>query len=463
MIELYKSLILDQHRTIQDAMRALNTVPQGIVMITDESQRLIGVITDGDIRRALLQNVHMGTLVTEIMCRNPVVLHTCYKKSQALRMFSTRIKQIPVIDGNGAVVDLLLYSDFSRIHTNRRPQIIRAKAPLRISFAGGGTDMSPYIAAKGGIVISTTINQYCYGTLVKRDDSKIVITSRDYDLTVTADHIDALTQDGRLDLIKSVIRLMQPDTGLDLYFEGSVSPGTGLGGSAATAAVTAGLLNAIKDEKLDDYQLAEIAYQAERIEMGVSGGWQDQYAAVFGGFNYIEFKADDILVHPLRLKTDILNELECSFLLCFTGQTRNSGDIAHRQETSFVAMDDHVVSALDQTKELALKIKNVLLRGDLTLFSRLLRDAWAIKKRFDRQISNSVIDALYEAGMAAGALGGKVLGAGGGGYILFFCPHRIRQDVARSLTAAGGEIMAFNFDFKGLQTWTVRMPEPDEH
>lgn len=456
MHEKKKKLILSEDCMIQHAMEVLNEVPLGIVMLVDSNDRLIGVATDGDIRRALVKGASINSPLREIMCKNPVVINEGYNKNQALRMFSERIKQIPIINKDKRVVDLLLYSEFCNISTNKKNIIVRAKAPLRISFAGGGTDVNPYIEEKGGVVLSATINKYCFGSLKKRSDEKIVIHSRDYGQTVEIENLQSIKYDGNLDLFKAVIKIMKPEYGMNLYFESNTPPGSGLGGSATIASVTVGLMDHMREDKLDDYQLAEIAFQAERVELGIAGGWQDQYAAVFGGFNYMEFKEDNVIVHPLKIKDDILNELECSLLLCFTGQTRDSGIIVERQTDAYVVRDKRIVKALDQTKEISLKIKNALLRGDIVKFGQLLHKAWLLKKKFDNTISNSFIDNLYNTGIKAGAIGGKLLGAGSGGYILFYCPHYVREDVAMALESIGGKILDFNFDFRGLQTWIVQ-------
>ena len=451
-----RKLILPQNCKICDAMRALNEVPFGIVMLVDSARKLVGVVTDGDIRRALVGKFSIESPVSDIMIREPVVIEHGYSRSQALRMFSWKVKQIPVVDDERRIVDLLLYSEFSDISKSDKDIIVRGRAPVRISFAGGGTDVDPYIEDKGGVVLSTTINKYCFGTLRKREDNRIIIYSRDYDLSVELDNAQSIKYDGRLDLIKAVIKLMKPQFGMELYLQSDVPPGTGMGGSATVASVTAGLINHLREDKFDDYQLAEIAFQAERIELCIDGGWQDQYAAVFGGFNFIEFKEEDVLVHPLKIKEDILNELECSLVLCFSGQTRVSGEIVGRQTGAFLSRDKDVTESLDELHCLAIEIKSALLKGDLVHFGRILDEAWQVKKRLDRNITNRKINRLYNTGIRAGAIGGKVLGAGGGGYILFVCPHLIKGNVANALQEEGGTIMDFGFDFRGLQTWAVR-------
>lgn len=443
--------------TIRDALEAINKHPIGLVMLVDENNKLVGIATDGDIRRAILEGCPLESPIADIMNANPVTIKVGYRTSQALRLFSERIKQIPIVDDNGVLVDVLLYLEFCEIPANSNRKItVRAKAPLRISFAGGGTDVNPYIVAKGGVVLSTTINKYCFGTLIKREDEKISISSKDYNITTEMDDVNSIKYDGKLDLIKAVIKLMKPRFGMELCFESSVPPGTGLGGSSTIASVAAGLINHLREDKLDDYQLAEIAFQAERIELGIDGGWQDQYAAVFGGFNFIEFKEEGVLVHPLKIREDILNELECSMVLCFSGQTRVSGEIVRRQTRAFLSSEKGVTESLDKLYCLTIEIKNTLLRGDLIRFGRILDEAWQVKKRLDKSITNSKIDRLYDTGIRAGAIGGKVLGAGGGGYILFVCPHLVRESVASALQEKGGTIMDFGFDFRGLQTWAVR-------
>jgi len=452
-----RNLILREDALIIDALNALNDCPYGLVVIVDGDEKLSGIATEGDIRHAIVKKEYtLSSPLRDIMNRKPFVIKEGYSKNQALRMFSDSVRQLPVVMKDGRVKDILLYKEFCDVLHDTKKVTVRAKAPLRISFAGGGTDVNAYIEKRGGVVLSTTINKYCFGTLIKRSDEKIVINSRDYDLHIEADSVDALRYNGRLDLIKAVIKLMQPGFGLELYLQSDVPPGSGLGGSATIASVVCGLLNHLRENKLDEYQLAETAFQAERIELEIAGGWQDQYASVFGGFNFIEFKKEDVIVHPLKIKEELLNELESNLFLCFTGDTRNSGEIVRSQIESYLLKDETVEQALEMTEKITLDMKNTLLKGQLTLFGNLLHEAWMIKKRFDTKVTNPKIDMLYKTGIDAGALGGKVLGAGGGGYILFYAPHLEKAKISEALTGAGGKIVNFNFDFKGLQTWAVQ-------
>jgi D-glycero-alpha-D-manno-heptose-7-phosphate kinase len=207
---------------------------------------------------------------------------------------------------------------------------------------------------------------------------------------------------------------------------------------------------------MDEYAIARLAYHVERVELGVPGGWQDQFAATFGGFNLIEFLGQDIVVNPLRIKRATLNELQYRLLLCYTGQTRLSGRILDRQIAAYRRQQDEVMAALDELKVLTIAMKNALLQGRLEDFGRLLHQEWQHKQRLAPGISNPAIDNLYAAGRQAGAIGGKLLGAGGGGYLLFLCPFERRHRIAAALEGAGGQAVTFNFDLRGLQVWEAR-------
>jgi len=446
-------ILLKRKTPIVEALKALNETGFGIAVLVDDIGRLEGVATDGDIRRAMVQRESLAGCLDEIVNPDPIYLRAGYTMSQALRLFNNIIRQIPVVDEEHKVIDILHYSDFCSAFEPKAEVTIRAKAPMRISFAGGGTDVNLFMNSVGGMVLSATINRYCYGTLKKRHDHKIVIRSTDYLKEVQADRIEDLVYNGELDLIKAVIKLMKPQFGFELEIYSDAAPGSGLGGSASAAGVVAGLINYFRSDRLDEYQVAEIAYQAERVELNIAGGWQDQYASVFGGFNYIEFKSDDVIVHPLKIKEEILDELECSLLFCNTGITRNSDPIIRSQLTPLEHKSTQMQEALELTRKYAIEMKNYLLRGDLTSFGKTLHQAWLVKKEFSTAISNDRINQIYEIGIQNGALGGKVLGAGGGGYIVFFCPPIKKHQIARMVAEVGVKIEDFFFDFRGLRTW----------
>ncbi len=334
--------------------------------------------------------------------------------------------------------------------------VYRAKAPLRVSFAGGGTDVPPFPSREGGLVLSATINRYAYGALSPRADDRIHIESVDFGLEVDFAHQDELSFDGKLDLVKAAILKLGRDRkqGFDLFLHSSAPPGSGLGSSSAVIVTLIGLLKDYHGLALTDYEIAQLAYTVEREDLQIRGGLQDQYAATFGGFNYIEFEADRVIVNPLRISADVVHELEHNMLLCFTGRTRASDHIIEDQAARFIDGDERATEGLRLQKKLARQMKDALLRRHLTEFGELLGTAWQYKKQMSPRITTSFIDEAYDQAIRAGALGGKVTGAGGGGYMLFFCPFHRKHKVAEALVAMGAPVTEFEFARRGLTTWS---------
>ncbi|MBN1641075.1 MAG: GHMP kinase [Anaerolineae bacterium] len=336
--------------------------------------------------------------------------------------------------------------------------IVRSKAPLRISFAGGGTDVEPYASEEGGAVLSTTIDKYAYGSMRFRDDRQITVTSLDYDIVAKYSLDAPLIPDGKLALVQAVIcRLNREnhDQGLDFFLHSDAPPGSGLGSSSTLVVALIGLFHRWLHLPLTHYEIADLAYQIERVDMGIKGGKQDQYAATFGGFNFIEFSREATIVNPLRISPDILNELHYHLLLCYTGRTRLSGHIIDTQVQRYVERQADVMRAMSELKRITVALKNALLQGRLDEFGSLLHEAWANKKVMASQITAPYIDELYDEARARGALGGKITGAGGGGYMLLYCPFDRKHLIAERLEQLGAQVVDFNFDAHGLQTWTV--------
>ena len=333
--------------------------------------------------------------------------------------------------------------------------IIRTKAPLRISFGGGGTDVPPYPAERGGVTLNTTINKYAYATLMPLEGKEIKVTSLDYDIVAKYRTDRELVYDGELDLVKATIKALCPDHALHLYLHSDAPPGSGLGSSSTMCVALVAAFRHYLNLPLTEYEIADTAYRIEREDLGITGGLQDQYAATFGGFNFTEFLADRVIVNPLRVRMDTLNELEYRLLLCYTGSTRLSANILSEQTQSFREKKKSVVDSLDYIKELAIHMKNALLRNELDQFGDLLHEGWVHKRKLASGITNPVIDKLYEIARENGAVGGKLLGAGGGGYLLLFCEFDKRHIVAERLDAAGGQLVDFGFEKHGVQTWEV--------
>lgn len=344
-------------------------------------------------------------------------------------------------------------------------QIVRSKAPLRISFAGGGTDVSPYPEEKGGAVLNCTIDKFAYATLEALPDGAgaTTVESLDYNLSVNYEKPADLVYNGELDLVKAALRVLRPQANGDrardslrLFLHSDAPAGTGLGTSSTMTVALVGAFRHYLREPWTPYDVAELAYKIERNELGMRGGRQDMYAASFGGFNFMEFTGPRTIVNPLKIPSEVSNELAYRLLLCYTGTGHYSNDIIVRQQKGYEERREATVKALDETKRLAVDMKNALLRGNLDEMGLLLDRGWQFKKQFTEGITNDRIDAFYARAREAGALGGKLVGAGGGGYLLFFCDFARRAKVARAVQEAGGRVEDFALEPDGLQTWSVR-------
>jgi D-glycero-alpha-D-manno-heptose-7-phosphate kinase len=335
----------------------------------------------------------------------------------------------------------------------RTASYFRARAPLRISLCGGGTDVSPYPEEHGGMVLSATINQYAYASLRPRRDSRLTLASLDYDMVARYDHPRRMKLDGNLDLIKAVVRAFKVRRGADLWVHSDAPPGSGLGSSSTLVVALIGVMSEWLTRPMPDYDVAELAYRIERLDLGLAGGRQDQYASAFGGFNFIEFNADGTVVNPLRIRPDVLNELEYRLLLCYMGQTRQSAKIIERQTAAYRAGEVSVVEALHRLKSETLEMKKALLLGKVDALGELLHEAWESKKRLDEGISNHHVDQLYRLARREGAIGGKMPGAGGGGYFLLLTRFDRKHRVAAVLEKHGGQVVPFQFERRGLVTW----------
>jgi len=336
--------------------------------------------------------------------------------------------------------------------------IIRSRSPVRISFGGGGTDIPPYCDEKVGCVVSATINKYAYATLETRNDQEIHIESADFLKSLHFGNLDEIVYNNDLDLLKAVIKKMNTTgMGLNIFMRSEVPPKSGLGSSASAFAAMIGLFNHMKRErKMTEYEIAEFAYHLEREELKIGGGKQDQYATIFGGLNYIEFGRGWTKVSPLRMKRDHILELEKHLVLFYTAdRPGSSGDIIESQTKSYIKKDDDVVSALDKVKELAQEMRYALIKGDLERFGFLLHESWESKKKFSPHISNPYLDLIYDTAKKYGAIGGKITGAGGGGFMLFFCRPNTEHIITEKLEKIGAKPMSFTFDMEGLQTWEV--------
>ena len=340
--------------------------------------------------------------------------------------------------------------------------IIRSKAPLRLGLAGGGSDVAPYCDIYGGLVLNATINLYAYCTIEETQDGQIHIDAYDADYHESFPATDKLTIDGQAPLVKGVYnRIIRDYHPQPLAFRittyNDAPAGSGLG-TSSTMVVT--ILKAFIEWlslPLGDYELAKLAYEIERKDLQLSGGKQDQYAAAFGGFNYMEFlKNDIVIVNPLKMKRWIVDELEASMLLYFTGRSRSSAAIIDEQKKNTQTQKSDAIEAMHKIKQSAIDTKLALLKGDIGAFADILLTAWENKKKMATHITNPNIDRAMEVAMAAGAKAGKVSGAGGGGFIMFIVDPVKKKNVEKALKELGeGFVMPFNFSDGGAHGWKI--------
>lgn len=337
--------------------------------------------------------------------------------------------------------------------------IIKAKAPLRIGLAGGGTDVAPYCNEYGGCILNATIDMYAYATIVPTDDKKIVLEAKDREEIFTSPSVKNIPCDGCLDLLKATYNRIIKDFDLSpLSFKLSTyveaPAGSGLGSSSTLVVAVVSAFVEWLNLPLDSYSIAQLAWSIEREDLKMSGGLQDQYAAAFGGFNFMQFSdSQKVLVNPLRIKQTYLNELEFDLLLYYTGTSRLSSRIINSQIQNMKTQNVKTLDALHKIKQSAYDMKEALLTGHLEDMGYLLNQAWLSKKATSRSISNPVIDELYQTALSAGATGGKISGAGGGGFFMFFCPGITRYSVIKALGKFGGEFRNFSFTKYGVKSW----------
>jgi D-glycero-alpha-D-manno-heptose-7-phosphate kinase len=449
-IELFQIL---ETATLRDALVKVESNHHGMILAIDEKGSVTGLATDGDVRRKLLEGASLDDAIATCVNRNFVWADMTCSRELLLKRLDQAIRIIPVLDKNRRLTGIVSRKEVPRLI--EETVYARARAPVRISFGGGGSDVTHYFSETDGAVLNTTISLYSHVTLRKRDDGEIRIHSRDLGESLVAASLrEALLHNGRFGLIQSILQTVNPEFGFDLLLQSDFPMNSGLGGSAVVSAAVLGCFNQFKQDRWDPHEVAELAFQAERLYLGIAGGWQDQYATVFGGFNFMEFRMDQNIVHPLRVNPDTLLELEGCLILCDTGTTHDSGDIHQDQRQQM--RSDQVRDLVRANVQLCYEMRNDLLRGRLLQFGRSMDKAWHLKRQFSNKISNKRLDEIYSGAMANGAIGGKVLGAGGGGFFLFYAHPFRKHELISHLETEGLKISPFRFESKGLQAWTVR-------
>jgi D-glycero-alpha-D-manno-heptose-7-phosphate kinase len=326
-----------------------------------------------------------------------------------------------------------------------------ARAPVRISLGGGGTDLEAYYGRYGGCVVSTTIDKYFYVFLNVNQDEELVITSSDYRTFYRHDNNHVLAIDGDLALPKAVLNEFGVQKGVSVFLASEIPPGTGLGSSSTVAVATIKAIATACGLSLSRHQLADLACQIEIDKLSMPIGKQDQYAAAFGGLNFFTFTSEGVSVEPLRVDSETRRRLNQNLLLFFTGSSRDSAKILAEQKGSSEKDDPEVIVALHAVKEMALEVKACLECGDLSRFGELLDLNWRRKKRFASGITNPLIDECYSLALDSGAVGGKITGAGGGGFLMLYCEPEDQAAVTGALEARGLKRMDFRFETDGAR------------
>jgi D-glycero-alpha-D-manno-heptose-7-phosphate kinase len=338
----------------------------------------------------------------------------------------------------------------------------RSRAPLRLGFAGGGTDVSPFSDEYGGYVLNATINLYSYCFITPTNDGQVCFEATDRGEKFNAEAATFYPASGSLRIHKAIYNRVVRDFNrgealtcrLTTYSDAPA--GSGLGTSSTLVVAILGAYIAWLNLALGEYELAHLAYEIERIDLGMSGGKQDQYAAAFGGFNFMEFHAHDrVIVNPLRMRNSVLNELQASLLLYYTGVSRESANIISEQIRNVADKKSDALAAMHEVKADAIQTKEFLLKGELQSFARLLARSWQSKKRTAAVISNPQIETIFETALRTGAISGKVSGAGGGGYIMFMIDPAKREEISRALAIFSGSVQRFHFTASGVETWSI--------
>src|SRR5688572_983462 len=338
--------------------------------------------------------------------------------------------------------------------------IYRSKAPLRIGLAGGGTDVSPYSDQYGGAILNATISLSAHASIEPLDTKEIIIESLDQKQVQRFEWTKELPITGTLDLLKGVYNRIQKDygmpaTGFRLSTFVDAPAGSGLGTSSTLVVAIIGAFTEMLKLPLGDYDIAHYAYEIERTDLKLAGGKQDQYAATFGGVNFMEFEDDKVIVNPLRIRPEYLHELQNNIVLYFTSTSRESATIIKEQQRNVNEKNVQSIEAMQQLKEQARMMKEALLKGRLNEIGEILDFGFQQKRLMAHNISNSSIEDIYDGARKAGATGGKISGAGGGGFMIFYCPANTRYKVIETLESFGGYCKNFQFTKHGLTTWTV--------
>lgn len=453
MQELLKQLTIHVSSSIFDALHCIESGKLQISFVVDDAQRLVGVITNGDIRRYLLQGGTTDKPVTVCMNRQFQAVPVGTPREALLKLFDLGHLAIPGLDEQGKLKHI-----YTR-HLKAAPEtpiLARARAPVRMSFCGGGADLTYFFVDHPAAVLSCTVGLYAHATVVPSSEPNIRIFSEDLDQREEYASLSALLAAPNKGLLATIVAVIRPRYGFELYLRSDFPVGSGLGGSSAATTAVIAAFNQLRQDHWNAYEIAELAFQAERLCFGIAGGWQDQYASTFGGINLIEFEHQRNLVHPIRLEEATRHELEASLLLCNTGVTHDSGKL-HEIQRQEVETQSENNELLQSSVGLCHRMHHHLIRGELRQFGQCLHEAWMMKRQVSSAITTPQLDLIYETALQAGALGGKLLGAGGGGFFLFYVQPQQRRSVIDAVEKLHCTTANFRFEPQGVVAWRAKV------
>lgn len=448
-----KEFAIRDDRTVVDAIEVIERGAPQIALVMDSVGLLVGVLTNGDVRRFLLKGGMPTASVRACMNREFRAVRDNVSREEVLKLFDIGLSAVPIIDEAGRLVDCATPDYFPA--PEEAAVLSRARAPVRISFSGGGSDLTYYFMHNAGAVLHSSIALYAHATLIPLPGTEISIVSHDIDRREHYSSLRGLLDSPDKGLLSACVSVIRPGFGFELFVHSDFPVGSGLGGSSAVATAVIAAFNELRLDKWSSYEIAELAFQAERLCFGIDGGWQDQYASAFGGFNLIEFDGKRNLVHSIRLEPDIAHELEECLVLCDTGIGHDSGKLHEEQRESYKPAKTG--PKLAKMVELCREMHRHLIRGELKEFGASLHDAWVLKHSLSSSISAGPLDEIYDAARARGALGGKLLGAGGGGFFLFFALPRNRADVVTELKTRGCKLSTVRFEHEGVISWRTKL------
>ena len=410
---------ISKNNSLKTVLEELKKTGLGMTCITNHKEKVVGVISDGDVREALLNGKNLESLASSIMNENFKFINKKETRENILKLFDQNIRILPILDEDHKLVDLI---NSPGPLLPRKHSFARARAPGRISLSGGGTDFTKYFVDNDGCGLSVSIAKYAHGSMLLRKDEKVNIYSSDFKKTYTFKSFKEINKSKNHDLITAGIKILNPQIGFDLELGTDFPPGSGLGGSASLLACIAGLFKELCNYNYSKKDIAEFAFQAERIELKIPGGWQDQYSTVFGGFNYLEFSNKANEVSPLRLEKWQINEIEENLILCYTGDQHLGNKIQNSNASSnfgSLKSSEIVFEIKENTKEM----KKVIVEHNMPKFGNLLSRTWELKKLANPLTTNVKIDAIYEVAMINGSLGGRLLCTGSGGFFIFLAKN----------------------------------------